>query len=57
MTRWGMSRWDRIVLKVASRLIGDLTRRRVLLALRMLRYRHVTEQERKDVGWEPDRVP
>lgn len=57
MTRWGMSRWDRIVLKVASRLISDLTRRRVLLALRMLQYRHVTEQERRDVGWEPDRVP
>lgn len=52
-----MSRWDRLVLKVASRLISDLARRRVLLALRMLQYRHVTEQERKDVGWEPDRVP
>lgn len=52
-----MTRWDRLILKVATRLVSDLTRRRVLLAIRMLRYQHVTEQERADVGWKPDRIP
>lgn len=52
-----MTYWDRLVLRVATRLVSDLTRRRVLLAIRMLRYQHVTEQERADVGWERDRTP
>jgi len=46
-----VSRWDRIVLNLAARLVTDLTRRRLLLAMRLAQGQQVYEDEITAAGW------
>jgi hypothetical protein len=46
-----MTRLDRLVLNLASRLLTDLTRRRLLITMRLAQGQPVPEPEITAVGW------